>query len=152
MKQLRMLLLALSMATFTLAQEAQFYVDLDGNKQLCGPFTVDILEQDPAFKNWYEYSYTSFDFQVNYPEWTDFYRDVEVEIFLGSWCSDSQDWVPRFIKAWDMMGMDRSQLRLIALYGEMEDDSKYKKGPNGEEIGNSGFVNRCSNNVNPINH
>jgi tetratricopeptide (TPR) repeat protein len=51
---------------------------------------------------------------------------------MGTWCGDSQEWVPRLVKLWDELGLDREQLKFTALYGSGDN---YKQGPNGEEKG-----------------
>lgn len=60
-------------------------------------------------------------------------KDVEVEIYLGTWCGDSRREVPRFVKMLDELQLNRKQLKFIALYDFT--DGKYKQGPKGEEKG-----------------
>lgn len=57
---------------------------------------------------------------------------MQVDVYLGTWCGDSKNWVPKFVKAWDEIGLKRSQLNFIGLY---DTDEKYKQGPNDEEKG-----------------
>jgi len=74
----------------------------------------EILE-DPAYGNFalvYDTSHIHQDFvelirQVN--------ADVEVIVFLGTWCSDSRREVPRFMKIVDLTGMRESRVRLYGL-------------------------------------
>jgi thiol-disulfide isomerase/thioredoxin len=42
-------------------------------------------------------------------------EDVEVIVFLGTWCPDSRREVPRFMKIVDLTGMKGSQVRLYGL-------------------------------------
>ena len=51
---------------------------------------------------------------------------------MGTWCGDSKEWVPSFLKIWDQLGLDRKELTFTALY---DIDERYKQGPNGEEKG-----------------
>ena len=51
---------------------------------------------------------------------------------MGTWCGDSKEWVPSFLKIWDQLGLDRKKLIFTALY---DIDERYKQGPNGEEKG-----------------
>ena len=63
-------------------------------------------------------------------EWDQELGDIEVDIFMGTWCGDSKKWVPQFIKLWNVLNLDANQLNLIGLYGSVE--GKYKQGPNRE--------------------
>ena len=42
-------------------------------------------------------------------------NEVEISIVFGSWCSDSEQQVPRFYKLLDHAGYDDSQLKIIAV-------------------------------------
>jgi tetratricopeptide (TPR) repeat protein len=53
-----------------------------------------------------------------------------VKIFLGTWCGDTQSFLPKFIKIWEQAGLPINQLKLIALRG----DEQYKQGPEHEEL------------------
>ena len=64
--------------------------------------------------------------------WSKELNDIEVDIYMGTWCWDSKIWVPRFVKTWDLLGLERGKLNFIALYDITD---RYKKGPNGEEKG-----------------
>ena len=48
---------------------------------------------------------------------------------MGTWCGDSKEWVPSFLKIWDQLGLDRKELTFTALY---DIDERYKQGPNKE--------------------
>jgi len=60
---------------------------------------------------------------------------VSITIVLGSWCKDSQEQVPRFIKLLDMLQYDFHQLRMIGVdsrkmaYIFPLDDMKIEKVP-----------------------
>ena len=42
-------------------------------------------------------------------------KKVKVTIVMGTWCSDSRDWVPRFYKVMDEAGFDYRKLTLICV-------------------------------------
>ncbi len=42
-------------------------------------------------------------------------KDYRINIFLGSWCSDSQEQVPRFIKIADLAGISPDQISIWCL-------------------------------------
>ena len=108
------------------------YTDHNGNTHLKGSFSLARLEKDTLYQKWYEQSYAAFHVRENDPSWKKALKDVEVDIYLGTWCGDSKNWVPKFVKLWDSLGLDRAQLHFTALYNGEE---KYKQGPNGEEKG-----------------
>lgn len=114
------------------AQQEKSYLDKKGKKHLCGPFELKALTNDTTYSNWFEKNYTDYQAPSDKASWIQNLRNVTVDIYLGTWCGDSRTWVPRFVKQWDELGLDRSQLNFIGLYNSFE---KYKQGPNGEELG-----------------
>lgn len=59
-------------------------------------------------------------------------KDIEIEVFFGTWCGDSQRELPRFLKVLSALSFPQNRLKLIALGGS---DSLYKQGPHHEEAG-----------------
>ncbi|MGM0580925.1 MAG: hypothetical protein ACQETL_09620 [Bacteroidota bacterium] len=114
------------------AQEIQFYNTEEGDKHIWGEFPVDYLKEDTTYSSWYNKNYDAFTLEKTDYDWIKNLENDSVEIYLGTWCGDSQEWVPQFLKLWDEMGLSRDQLKFTALYGSGED---YKQGPNGEEEG-----------------
>jgi tetratricopeptide (TPR) repeat protein len=130
-------LLALTIFTFLSitqlsAQDVQFYTTEEGDKHIWGEFHVDYLKEDTTYSTWFEKNYDTLNLDKTDYEWVKNLQDKEVDIYLGTWCGDSQEWVPQFLKLWDELGLDRDQLKFTALYGSGDD---YKQGPNGEEEG-----------------
>ena len=116
----------------TIAQETQYYQTEEGDKHLCGPFSIKDLSEDSSFAKWYAESYEEFKLSNKNQSWVDQLKNTQVDIYMGTWCGDSKEWVPKFVKLWDELGLSRSQLNFIALYNG---DERYKQGPNGEEKG-----------------
>jgi tetratricopeptide (TPR) repeat protein len=129
---LPLILLALVRPLFS--QLDQTYTRQDGSEHLIGSVTIQKLTKDSTYQSWYATNYHDFELSNKKTSWTKNLRDMEVEIFFGSWCGDSRYWVPRFIKAWEELGLKPEQLKLIALYDGRQ-PGKYKQGPNGEEKG-----------------
>ncbi len=107
------------------------YTDSRGNTQLAGPIEINHL-QEGDYLEWFQKGYQDFAVSDARKKWSKQLKDVEVEVYLGTWCGDSKRWVPRFVKLWDDLGLQRAQLKLTTLYNGTE---RYKQGPNGEEIG-----------------
>ena len=124
------LLLSMLIISFTSFSQAS-YLDKNKEEHLWGKIKLNDLQEAP-YQEWFTSNYESF--QPNLGE--EFPRtnlqDTEVTIFLGTWCGDSKLWVPRFIKLWDELGLDRNQLHFVALHNK---SNVYKQGPEGEEKG-----------------
>ena len=134
MKRFLFLLWLASFSNFGLSQKTQYYQGDNGETHLCGPFELRVLENDTSY-TWFNSGYEEFDPAPGNKNWVKGLGDVDVEIYLGTWCGDSKNWVPKFVKTWDQLGLNRKQLRFTALYDMVEGASKYKQGPNGEEKG-----------------
>ena len=109
-----------------------FYHNDEGEKHLIGEYPVEYLKQDTTYSHWYNEGYADFQLKEKDYNWAENLKDDTVEIYMGTWCGDSQEWVPRFVKLWDELGLDREQLKFTALYGSGDN---YKQSPNGEEKG-----------------
>lgn len=118
--------------SFSQAQEIQFYNTEEGDKHIWGEFSIDYLKEDTTYSSWYNENYDNFTVQKLDYEWIQNLKDDQVDIYLGTWCGDSQEWVPQFLKLWDELGLSRDQLKFTALHGSGDD---YKQGPNEEEKG-----------------
>ena len=114
------------------AQNATTYVNHRNEKHLCGVFELQELEKDSLYSSWYHDNYTGLEAIDSNASWVSELESTTVDIYMGTWCGDSKKWVPRFVRLWDDLGLNRSQLKFIALYDSKE---KYKQGPNGEEKG-----------------
>jgi tetratricopeptide (TPR) repeat protein len=131
-KLLSLTIIAIISLSTSLAQEIQFYTTDEGDKHIWGEFPVDYLKKDTTYSTWFEKNYDTLKLDKTDYEWVENLRGKEVDIYLGTWCGDSQEWVPQFLKLWDELGLSRDQLKFTALYGSGDD---YKQGPNREEKG-----------------
>ncbi|MBT8209669.1 MAG: thioredoxin family protein, partial [Eudoraea sp.] len=59
-------------------------------------------------------------------------KEFNILLFMGTWCSDSQREVPRFMKILEKAGFPEDQLKMVAVDKR---DEFYKKSPGGEEQG-----------------
>ena len=113
------------------SQEINFYKNAKGDTHICGEFPLDYLEHDSTYSVWFNKYYNELKLPNKRLRLKSKLKNSTVDIYLGTWCGDSKKWVPKFIKLWDELGLNRTQLKFIALYGSVE--GKYKQGPNGEE-------------------
>ncbi len=128
----KLLTASLILAVQGIWAQASSYVDEKGARHLCGPIDIEHLTGDTLYSVWYEESLDENIDLANPPHWAKDLEDLKVEVFLGTWCGDSKNWVPKFMETWEQLGLDVGQVDLIALYNGKE---KYKQGPNGEEEG-----------------
>lgn len=106
----------------------QMYLQEDGESQFWGRITKEDLRKD-SFDIWYQESLESYE-AIASPEPYKDLADVQVKLFLGTWCGDSKNWVPKFLQLWEDAGLDLQQVEIIALH---DAENKYKQGPNREE-------------------
>ena len=109
-------LLLLAFTLFSYSQTPEFYKNKKGDLHLCGEFSIEELEQNESFKTWFKKNYSDFVLSDKKQKWGKKLKNTEVDIYLGTWCGDSKNWVPKFIKLWDELKLNRNQLKLIALY------------------------------------
>ncbi|MDR0419614.1 MAG: thioredoxin family protein [Prevotellaceae bacterium] len=88
----------------------------------------------PPYNSWYTPTYDSY--MVAPDVMTQLKRqkinNVDITIFLGTWCADAQREVPRFMKILSDMGFPEDRVKIIGVASEV---SKYKQSPTREEFG-----------------
>ncbi|MDR7129588.1 tetratricopeptide (TPR) repeat protein [Algoriphagus sp. 4150] len=132
MKNCFLTTLFLFLSSIVLAQTSKTYFNAAGDKHLAGEFDLEILKSDSSFQTWYVENERLFNLSGKNTDWKNAFENSEVEILIGTWCGDSKRWVPQFVKLWNELGLEESQLKFTALYDGKE---LYKQGPNGEEKG-----------------
>ncbi len=109
----------------------QTYTTSSEEEHLWGPISNDALTQAP-YAEWYEESikdyYPDNDIQMGVSN----LEKMNVTIYLGTWCGDSKNWVPKFISLWNSLGLDTEHISLVGLHGGR---AHYKQGPEAEEKG-----------------
>ena len=102
-------------------------VDMNGEPALIGEINQELL-QGENYNTWY--SFFKEDYKVNseiVDELKGKINDYEVKVFIGTWCSDSQDKGPAFFKVLEEAGYDMSKMQMFSL-------DRDKKGLNQEEV------------------
>ena len=93
-----------------------------------GPITIDHLQKAP-YLEWYNESQDEYTSKLA-PEYFKKLEDVTVKIFVGTWCGDTKNYFPKFIKTWNQAHLSNDQLEIIAVHNSSD---QYKQGPNGED-------------------
>ncbi|MCW5520225.1 hypothetical protein J1N09_10275 [Aureitalea sp. L0-47] len=104
----------------------------DTEDKLLGLIEKDDLMK-PAFEDWFQPTYE--DYQVNTGLVDSFKEELaeyEIEVFMGTWCEDSQREVPTLYKILEAADFPMEQLTVVAIDDEIEN---YKLSPGKEEYG-----------------
>jgi len=137
-KTIRSFIFSLALATAVHAQPANTpianteFTHTNGQKVLLGRCSPSIMQQG-IYREWYERSYGTYTVDKEIAgRLRPLLKEKEIEIFAGSWCSDTRREIPRLMKILQEAGADTSQLTLIFV-----DNSKelYKQSPQHEEAG-----------------
>ncbi len=104
----------------------------DAEDKLLGKINKDDLTE-PVYAEWFQPAYE--DYEVN-TELVNSYKEelkkYEIEVFMGTWCEDSQREVPALLKILEASDYPMDQLKIIAIDDEIV---TYKRSPDGEEEG-----------------
>ena len=84
------------------------------------------------YLEWFELNYGEYTVDVNTLEQLGPTDEIQIKLYLGTWCSDSQFQVPQFYKILDHLGFEEEHLKVIGL-DRLEDRSLVS--PYGEHIG-----------------
>ncbi|WP_088339523.1 thioredoxin domain-containing protein [Robiginitalea sediminis] len=104
----------------------------DGSRFLLGAIGRHRL-QDPPYGSWFHSGYRAYTPDPALVQsLAPLLHDVEILVFLGTWCGDSRREVPRFLKILDEAGFPPSRLKLVAVDRRRP---TYKTSPGGEERG-----------------
>lgn len=55
-------------------------------------------------------------------------KDIEIKIFMGTWCKDSRQEVPKFYKIMDAMGYSKRNIELITMNRQKTTPENYENG------------------------
>ena len=105
---------------------------IDTTDKLLGKISKDNLMK-PAFSEWFQPTYK--DYIVNtdlIDSYKDQLKDYEIDVFMGTWCEDSQREVPALLKILEAADYPMEQLRMVAIDDEI---ANYKRSPDGDEEG-----------------
>lgn len=126
-------LVLLSLIMFSCVPEMEFNrrtINYEGEEILIGQITAQALQEDP-FSEWYQYFYDDYKVDTSQIDLiADALNEVQILVFLGTWCSDSQWQIPGFVKVLLSANYDFGQLTLVGLE-RGEDGLMFS--PDGEE-------------------
>ncbi len=87
--------------------------------------------QDPAFEEWFAPGYADYSPDPEIMEkLKPLIADVDITLFMGTWCEDSHRDVPHLYKILDQLGYDESHLAVFAVSEEKTTPQGYEDGRN----------------------
>ncbi len=103
-----------------------------GDPILVGLSNREGFQAEP-YKVWFNESYQNYEVDAaTLEEIKKKISDIEIMLFMGTWCSDSQREVPRFYKILDYLKFKEKKLKVINLDNHPD---QRKTSPQGEEVG-----------------
>lgn len=110
----------------------QEFTGEDGEQLLLGKITYEGLNKAP-YSDWFVPSYEAYEPDATIAKrLTEELKDYRVQVFMGTWCEDSQREVPALLRILHDMGFPADQLEIIAIN---DSEAQYKQSPGGEEKG-----------------
>ena len=108
--------------TKTEIENEEDYVDI------LGIFDRDELIYDPHAK-WFKENYDNYQIdELTAKKIQPLIKDIEITIFMGTWCSDSRRDSPAFFKLMDFLNVKNKKLKLIAMSLEKNTPDSLEKG------------------------
>lgn len=97
------------------------------------PYLIGKVNRDgfmkKNYKTWFEDYYKNYEVNTEaLMPLKEKMNDIQIKVFMGTWCPDSQREVPRFYKILDNLQLNESQLTVISM-------DKYKETPEEYEVG-----------------
>lgn len=120
-------LIVLTGCTENINRETKSY---EGETIMVGPVNWDGLTQG-QYGEWFTPTYMNYHVDVeSLDRVAPVIQDVEIIVFLGTWCSDSHVQIPQFYKMMDYLGYDINRMKVYGLE-RLEDYTLVS--PTGEE-------------------
>ena len=110
----------------------QELVNHEGETILVGKTTREAFDKEP-YREWFQPGYA--DYEVDKGTLDGIKKqlqDVDLLVFMGSWCEDSQFYIPQFFKILGYLGYDLDNLTLVNVDNHPD---RYKQSPQHEEKG-----------------
>lgn len=101
----------------------------DGESEiLVGTAALDSLNNEP-FSGWYEENIQAYEPDAALTgELEGLLEDVEIKLFLGTWCNDSRREVPRFVRILRDAGYPEETVEVVAMTREKTTPEGYEEG------------------------
>ncbi|MEE9373450.1 MAG: tetratricopeptide repeat protein [Saprospiraceae bacterium] len=115
----------------TVFSQNKRYETASGAVHIWGEMQKGALLKAP-YSEWYEASIKGYKPNSSLIKNKRALSKMDVTIYLGTWCGDSKNYVPKFFSLWQSLNLSEKNIKIIGLHGSRD---HYKQGPNGEEKG-----------------
>lgn len=99
------------------AQELNhFTIDSVKNKKMLIGYCTREAFNDTAFADWFNENYSNYqpDSEI-LNQLNDYLNNLKIKIVLGTWCGDSREFVPAFLKILDLIKFPEENLEMICV-------------------------------------
>jgi hypothetical protein len=105
-----------------------------GKHMLVGITYISAFEL-PEFSEWYNDEYVGYEPDEYILKQIKSLSDsIGIQIFMGTWCSDSRREVPRFFKILDLSGFEKNKLQIVNVDRQMRSPTHEEKNKNIEFV------------------
>ena len=111
--------------------QKQVYEDAFGDSYLLGRVNEQILREE-SFYNWFKEAENYEPKEEVTEQLKQPLQEFELEVFFGTWCSDSHQHIPKLIRILEQTAYELDRVTMITVGDEGE---FYKKSPDGEHEG-----------------
>ena len=102
-------------------------VDKEGELILLGEIDLEALQKEP-YKEWFKNNHNSYQPNTTLLEqFSEQLKEHDIQLFLGTWCSDSQREVPNFIKILEATDFPINNLEMVAMDRDKDNPAEEKK-------------------------
>lgn len=127
MKKIYLLLIAVAITSCCPKAKLAMHED---QKILVGKGTVKDLQQEP-FNEWFVQGYNDYTLNEEKKDAIEEkLKEYTITIFMGTWCEDSQNQVPKFYKILDEVAFPLRKATLITMKRDKTTSEKYEAGLN----------------------
>ncbi|MEK9604560.1 MAG: thioredoxin family protein [Flavobacteriaceae bacterium] len=79
--------------------------------------------------SWFNQEYDKITIDPNWgKDLRPYLKDLEIKIFMGTWCEDSQREIPHFFKLLDQLEFDQNNIKIYAMSEEKTTPQNFEKG------------------------
>ncbi len=96
------------------------YIDAKGRTQMAGLVSLDHLKAEP-YSKWFQKGYIEYFVDDKKAKKLGKYlKDMDIQVFMGTWCGDSKREIPRLVRVLEVARIDPARVNYVCVYSEPE--------------------------------
>jgi thiol-disulfide isomerase/thioredoxin len=96
------------------------YIDAKGRTQMAGLVSLNHLKAEP-YSKWFQKGYLEYFVEDKKAKKLGKYlKDMDIQVFMGTWCGDSKREIPRLVRVLEVARIDPARVNYICVYSEPE--------------------------------